>query len=49
MYLLLAAVTGPENKPVYKQTPIVNMVQRPHSFTLQLRHTNCTSITTLED
>ena len=49
MYLLLRADAGSVNKPVYKQMPIVNMVQRPHSFTLQLRRTNCAFDTTLED
>jgi len=47
MYLLLTADTGSVNKPVYKEMPIVNTARRPHSFTLQMRHTNCTSITTL--
>jgi hypothetical protein len=49
MYLLLTADTGSVNKPVYKQMPVVNTVQRPHSFTLQLRRTNYAFVTTLED
>jgi len=49
MYRLLTADTASVNKPVYKQMPIVNTARRSHSFTLQLRHTNCTTITTLRD